>query len=190
MISLLEIWLLGIALAMDCFSVSIAQGLAAKRIVWPPMTALALSFGIFQSGMTLLGYMGTSVFSHHFRHLDYLAVGLLFYLGAKMIWESCRKKEEETINMLKPLNILTLSVATSIDALAVGISFAFLQEVTTSAVLQASGIIGLCSTLFSIAGLWLGIKASQHLYIKSELLGGIILICIGLKILIEHLYEN
>ena len=92
--------------------------------------------------------------------------------------------------MLKPLNIITLSVATSIDALAVGISFACLQEVTTTAVLQASAIIGLCSTLFSIAGLWLGIKASRHLYIKSELLGGIILICIGSKILLEHLYEN
>ena len=67
MITILEIWLLGIALAMDCFSVSVAQGLSAKRIVWSPMTALALSFGIFQGGMTLLGYMGTSVFSHHFQ---------------------------------------------------------------------------------------------------------------------------
>lgn len=186
MITILEIWLLGIALAMDCFSVSVAQGLSAKRIVWSPMTALALSFGIFQGGMTLLGYMGTSVFSHHFQHLDYLAVILLFYLGIKMIWEGCKRKDEKTTNLLKPLNIITLSVATSIDALAVGISFACMQNATTSLVVLA-GIIGLCSTLFSIVGLWLGIQASQHINIKSEILGGIILICIGLKILVENL---
>jgi putative Mn2+ efflux pump MntP len=187
MITILEIWLLGIALAMDCFSVSVAQGLSAKRIVWSPMTALALSFGIFQGGMTLLGYMGTSVFSHHFQHLDYLAVILLFYLGIKMIWEGCKRKDEKTTNLLKPLNIITLSVATSIDALAVGISFACMQNATTSLVVLAAGIIGLCSTLFSIVGLWLGIQASQHINIKSEILGGIILICIGLKILVENL---
>ena len=187
MITILEIWLLGVALAMDCFSVSIAQGLSAKRVVWPPMTAIALSFGIFQGGMTLLGYMGTSVFCHHFQHMDYLAVCLLFYLGIKMIWEGCKRKGEETTNLLKPLNILTLSVATSIDALAVGISFACLQNITTSVVLMASGIIGLCSTLFSTAGLYLGIKASRHINIRSEILGGIILVCIGLKILIENL---
>lgn len=188
MITILEIWLLGIALAMDCFSVSIAQGLSAKRVVWPSMTALALSFGIFQGGMTLLGYMGTSMFSQHFQHLEYIASILLFYLGIKMIWEGCKKKEEdESVNMLKPLNIITLSVATSIDALAVGISFACLQGVTLQAILNAACIIGICSTLFSVAGLYLGIKASQHINIRSEILGGIILICIGLKILIEHL---
>ena len=185
--TILEIWLLGVALAMDCFSVSIAIGMSARRAIWPPMTALALSFGIFQGGMTLLGYIGTSVFSQHFQHLDYLAAGLLFYLGIKMVWEGCKKKEEGTSAMLNPLNILTLSIATSIDALAVGISFACLQQTTLQAVLKASGIIGLCSTLFCVTGLYLGIKASKHINIRSEILGGIILICIGIKILLEHL---
>lgn len=185
--SILEIWLLGVALAMDCFSVSIVQGLAAKHAVWPSMTALVLSFGIFQGGMTLLGYLGASVVSHYFQHLDYLAVILLLYLGIKMIWEGCKRKKEEEANMLMPMTIISLSVATSIDALAVGFFFACLQEATTSAVLQASGIIGLCSTLFSIAGLWLGIKVSHHINIRSEILGGIILISIGLKILLENL---
>ena len=179
--------LLGVALAMDCFSISIAEGLAAKRVVLPSMTALALSFGIFQFGMTLIGYMGASVFSHHFQHLDYLAVILLFFLGIKMIWDGCKKKEEGTSNELKPLNIITLSVATSIDAFTVGISFACLQNTSTSLVLQASTIIGVCSTLLSIAGLWLGIKASQLINFRSEILGGIILICIGIKIFAEHL---
>lgn len=187
MVTILEMWLLGVALAMDCFSVSIAQGLGAKRVIWAPMTALVLSFGIFQGGMTMLGYMGTSVLSQHFQHLDYLAVILLFYLGVKMIWEGCKGKEEKTANLLKPLNILTLSVATSIDALAVGISFACLQNATIQMVVLAASIIGLCSTLFGITGLYIGIKASRHLDIRSEILGGIILICIGLKILFEHL---
>lgn len=187
MITVLEIWLLGIALAMDCFSVSIAQGLSARRAIWAPMTAMVLSFGIFQGGMTLLGYVGTSIFSRHFQHLEYLSSILLFYLGIKMIWDGCKKMDNKKISILNHLNILTLSIATSIDALAVGISFACLQEVALKAVLIASVIIGICSTLFSIAGLYIGIKASRHINIKSEILGGIILICIGIKILIEHL---
>ena len=188
MITTLEIWLLGVALAMDCFSVSIALGLSARRMIWRPMTTLALSFGIFQGGMTLLGYIATSLYSQGLHHLEYLAVFLLFYLGCKMIWEGTKKKEETAdMNAFHPLNILTLSVATSIDALAVGISFACLQNATMPALLQVAGIIGLCSTLFSIAGLWIGIKASRLINLRSEILGGIILICIGIKILIEHL---
>lgn len=187
--TILEIWLLGIALAMDCLSVSIAVGMSARRVIWSPMSALALSFGIFQGGMTLLGYLGTSWTSQYVQRIDHIAAFLLFYLGAKMIWEGVKKKEEDstTVKMLTPLNIVTLSVATSIDALAVGISFACLQNTMLPAVLQASGIIGLCSTLFSIAGLFLGIKACKHINIKSEILGGFILICIALKILFEYL---
>lgn len=187
MITILEIWLLGIALAMDCFSVSIAQGLSARRVIWPPMIAMVLSFGIFQGGMTLLGYMGASAFSRHFQHLEYMASVLLFYLGTKMIRDGSKKKNEGNMHTPNPISIFTLSVATSIDALAVGISFACLQEVALKAVLTASIIIGICSTLFSIAGLHIGIKASRHINIRSEILGGIILICIGIKILIEHL---
>ena len=187
MITILEIWLLGIALAMDCFSVSIAQGLSARRAIWPPMIAMVLSFGIFQGGMTLLGYMGTSVLSQNFQHLEYIASFLLFYLGIKMIWDGCKNKNEEKLNTLNPLSIATLSIATSIDALAVGISFACLQSIVLRAVLSASAVIGLCSTLFSIVGLYIGIKASRHINIRSEILGGIILICIGIKLLIEHL---
>lgn len=186
MITTFEIWLLGVALAMDCLSVSIAQGLEAKRTVWLPMTALALSFGIFQGGMTLLGYLGASVLCHHFQHIEYLAVILLLYIGVKMIWEGFKKKEETTY-LFKPMNILTLSIATSIDALAVGFSFACLQNTTTAKILQASFIIGLCSILFSIAGLWIGIKTSRLIKLKSGILGGIILISIGIKIFIENL---
>lgn len=187
MITVLEIWLLGVALAMDCFSVSIAQGLTARRVIWPGMTAMALSFGIFQGGMTLLGYIGTSLLSHHLRHLDIIAVIILFYLGSKMLWDGIRHKDGTTPDMLKPLNILTLSVATSMDALAVGISFACLRQVGLQDVLAAAAVIGFCSTLFSTAGLWLGIGIGRHINLRSEVMGGIILICIGIKILKEYL---
>lgn len=187
MISILEIWLLGVALAMDCFSVSIAQGLAARRVIWPGMTAMALSFGIFQGGLTLSGYIGTSLLSHHLRHLDIIAVIILFYLGAKMLWDGIRHKDGTTAHTLKPLNILTLSVATSMDAMAVGISFSCLQQIGQQEVLKAAAIIGLCSTLFSIAGLWLGIGIGRHINFRSEMMGGIILISIGIKILKEYL---
>ena len=185
MITILEIWLLGVALAMDCLSVSIAQGLSSRRVIWPTRTAMALSFGIFQGGMTLLGYMGTSLFS---QHLDHMAVIMLLYLGVKMLWEGIKKKEDTTpAKLLTPATIVILSVATSIDALAVGISFACLDDITLQSVLPTAGIIGLCSTLFSVAGLSIGIKASKYINIRSEILGGIILIFIGIKILIEHL---
>ena len=188
MITILETWLLGVALAMDCLSVSIAQGLSARRVIWPVMTALALSFGIFQGGMTLLGYMGTSLFSRHVYHLEHIAVLMLLYLGIKMLWEGIKQKDNtSTAKMLTPASIVILSVATSLDALAVGISFACLQNATLQAVLTASGIIGLCSTLFSAIGLCIGITASRYINIRSEILGGIILICIGLKIFIQHL---
>jgi putative Mn2+ efflux pump MntP len=173
---------------MDCFSVSIAQGLSARRVILPTMTALALSFGIFQGGMTLLGYIGTSLLSRHMQHLEYIAVVLLFYLGLKMLWEGIKQKDNATTaKLLTPTAIVVLSVATSIDALAVGISFACLQDISLQPVLVAATIIGLCSTLFSVAGLCIGIKASKHINIRSEILGGIILIFIGIKILIEHL---
>lgn len=188
MITILEIWLLGVALAMDCLSVSIAQGLSSRRIIWPTMTAMALSFGIFQGGMTLLGYMGTSLFSQHMQHLEHIAVIMLLYLGVKMLWEGIKKKEDTNpAKLLTPATIVILSVATSIDALAVGISFACLDDITLQSVLPTAGIIGLCSTLFSVAGLSIGIKASKYINIRSEILGGIILIFIGIKILIEHL---
>ena len=188
MMSVVDILFLSVALAMDCFSVSIAQGLSARRVIWPIMTALVLSFGIFQGGMTLLGYMGTSLLSHHIQHLEYIAVVLLFYLGMKMLWEGLKKKDNATATkLLTPVGIIVLSVATSIDALAVGISFACLQNATLQMVLTTAGIIGLCSTLFGIAGLYIGIKASKHINIRSEILGGIILISIGIKLLIEHL---
>lgn len=189
MITALEIWLLGVALAMDCFSICVAQGLKARHFIWRPMTYTTLSFGIFQGGMTVLGYAGTAWINNYLPRLDIVATLLLLFLGGKMIWEGLKEEkdaDEPDLRMLQPLNIIALSVATSIDALAVGISFTCMQDVTWLTVLHAAFVIGLCATLFSIAGLCIGIKAGQHLKFRTELLGGIILIGIGIKIFIEH----
>lgn len=188
--SIIEILLLGIALAMDCFSVSIATGLATRRIIFRPMATMALSFGFFQGGMTLMGYLGTTFFSSQIESIDHwIAFGLLLFLGIKMIRDSFFGDEEEenvSSNWLSLKNILTLSIATSIDAMAVGISFACIAadfEITLPVL-----IIGLCSTLFSIFGLGLGIHLGKRVNWHAEVLGGVVLIIIGIKILLEHLY--
>ena len=186
--SILEYWLLGIALAMDCFTVSIAVGIEEHRIIPLKMTLMALAFGIFQGGMTWLGFMGTTLFSSYIQSFDHwIAFALLAYLGGNMIWSSLHKKEGEEVTLLTYANIPTMAVATSIDALAVGISFACLSNMTNGVMLVPVCIIALCSLLFSIAGLGIGIYIGKKIHLPVEIVGGIILIIIGIKILIEHL---
>lgn len=192
MISILGIWLMGAALAMDCLTVSIATGLASRRILLKQMSLMALSFGVFQGGMTLLGFLGTSFFEQYIQSIDHwIAFGLLSYLGVKMIAEGLGKKDSEDgadCHMLTIGSILTMSVATSIDALAVGISFACMEQgLGLKDMLWPSGIIGFCSTAFSITGLALGIMMGKARNLHAEVLGGLVLIGIGIKILIEHL---
>ena len=123
----LEIWLLAIGLAMDCFAVSIASGIILKRTRWRPMLIMAFAFGLFQAIMPLIGWMCVKTFSHLIESIDHwIAFGILAFLGGRMIWESF--KEEECCQLFNPASlkvVLTMAVATSIDALAVGISFAF-----------------------------------------------------------------
>ena len=118
--STIEIWLIGLALAIDCFTVSIAAGLQARQVRFLPMTFMALSFGIFQAGMTWLGYLGLSLFAHMLEQIDHwIAFSLLAYLGGRMIWEDLHPGSEPSgpPPMLTTRRILVLSVATSIDAL-------------------------------------------------------------------------
>lgn len=185
-----EFWLLGIALAIDCFSVSVASGIAARRVMAGPMTLMAIMFGLFQGGMTLLGYLGTSMFSSYLSSVDHwVAFGLLSYLGIRMICEGLKSNEEECENcmMLSLRNILTMSVATSIDALAVGISLACTEGEAGYSIMMPVSIIALCSFALSIVGLALGLGIGKVLNLHAEILGGVVLICIGVKILFEHL---
>ena len=191
--SLLDIILLAVALAMDCLTVSIVSGVIevkseeVKSEKWW-IIRMAVLFGVFQAMMPLIGWLGISHFQAYMEAYDHwIAFAMLGFIGGRMVWESFDSEEEQHFNPRKLRTQLLLAIATSIDALAVGISFACLQDITLQPVLTAACIIGLCSTLFSVAGLCIGIKASKHINIRSEILGGIILISIGIKLLIEHL---
>ncbi len=190
----LEIWLLAIGLAMDCFAISIASGILLQRAVPRSMLMMAFLFGFFQALMPLFGWMGASFFSHLIESIDHwLAFGILFFLGGRMIKESF--KDESCKREYDPTDlkvVLALAVATSIDALAVGISFAFLGIKDLSALLSPILIIGLVAFVFSMTGLLFGIRFGQGMACKlrAELWGGVILILIGSKILIEHLYYS
>ncbi len=186
----LEIWLLAVGLAMDCLAVSIASGIILKHVQWRPMLVMAFFFGLFQAIMPLLGWLGASTFSHLIENVDHwIAFGILFLLGGRMIWESfkdeeCRKDFDPTALKV----VLTLAVATSIDALAVGVSFAFLGVDDFRSILSPVGIIGFVSFAISLMGVYFGIRCGCGFARKlhAERWGGVILVVIGLKILIEH----
>ena len=190
----LEIWLLAIGLAMDCLAVSIASGIILKRIQWRPMLVMAFFFGLFQAIMPLLGWLGASTFSHLIESVDHwIAFAILAFLGGRMIKESF--KEEDGCQRFNPASlkvVITMAIATSIDALAIGVSFAFLGIKSCSSILYPVGIIGFVSFLMSLIGLIFGIRFGCGIArkLRAELWGGIILILIGTKILIEHLFFN
>ena len=190
----LEIWLLAVGLAMDCFAVSIASGIILKRIQWRPMLVMAFFFGLFQAIMPLLGWLGASTFSHLIESVDHwIAFAILAFLGGRMIKESF--KEEDCCQRFNPASlkvVITMAIATSIDALAIGVSFAFLGIKSCSSILYPVGIIGFVSFLMSLIGLIFGIRFGCGIArkLRAELWGGIILILIGTKILIEHLFFN
>ena len=184
----LEIWLLAISLAMDCFSVSITSGIILRRICWRTFLTMAFFFGLFQAAMPLIGWFGASHFYSLIEKFDHwIAFGLLFFLGVKMVKESFDKDEEHHFNPTRLLVILTLAVATSIDALAIGISFACTGMDTFRSILWPIIIIGIVSFLFSVLGCFIGIFFGKRVNLRAELWAGIILIGIGVKILIEHL---
>lgn len=189
--STIEIWLLAVALAMDCFAVSVATGITLKQTRWRTMLNMAFFFGLFQAVMPLIGWMGTTLFSHLFEQIDHwIAFGILCFLGGRMVVESFKEEEERhPTDPTRLLVVLTLSVATSIDALAVGVSFACLGMDSWLDILHPILIIGLVSFVLSIIGLLLGICFGNGLArrLKAERWGGVILILIGCKILAEHL---
>lgn len=188
----LEIWLLAIGLAMDCFAVSIASGIILKRVRMRPMLIMALAFGFFQALMPLLGWIGASFFSHLIENIDHwIAFAILAFLGGRMVLESF--KDEDCRHEFDPTSlkvVSALAVATSIDALAVGVSFAFLGVRSFSSILPSIGTIGFVSFALSFVGLMFGIRFGCGIArkLRAELWGGVILIIIGTKILIEHLF--
>lgn len=188
--TIIELWLLGIALAMDCFTVSLASGISARKFISPAMPIMAICFGLFQGGMTFIGFLGTNYFSEYLQSVDHwIAFGLLAYLGGRMIWEGCQNEDEsKSMNLLDTKTIITMSVATSIDALAVGISFACLNGVYDHvSILLPVSIIALCSLIATFLGQGIGIQLGKKINLPVGIVGGIILILIGIKVLFEHL---
>lgn len=183
---LLAITGIAVSLAMDAFSVCIVAGAKIKKITFRHYFRLAFHFGLFQFIMPIIGfYSGVMVESFICCYDHWIALALLSLVGIKMIWESfhCKDKEEKIKDPSRGITLLMLSIATSIDAAAVGFSFAALQ----SPIILPSIIIGLVCMLFSVIGLFLGDKIGSKLGVWAERIGGMILIIIGIKILIEHL---
>ncbi len=180
----LELLLIAIGLSMDAFSVSICKGLTTKRFSWRMALVCGLWFGLFQALMPIIGYFMGAQFQEMIEAYDHwIAFGLLFLIGANMIREAIWGKEEQQDGSLGFKTMLLLAIATSIDALAVGVSFACIQVELWSSVL----IIGITTFLFSVLGVKIGNVFGSKYEKSASIIGGIILILIGLKILLEHL---
>lgn len=184
--SFLELIILAIGLSMDAFAVSIGKGLSLKKINLKKAAIVGLYFGGFQAGMPLIGYLLGAQFQNKIASIDHwIAFILLGIIGVNMIKEALSDDEEEAEeeDSLSFKNMLILSIATSIDALAVGVTFAFLKV----NILFAIATIGICTFLLSAAGVMLGGKLGAKYKSRAELVGGAILIIMGLRILLSHL---
>ncbi len=181
-----ELLLLSIGLGMDAFAVSVCKGISMKKMDWKKACIIGLYFGGFQALMPVIGYFFGTSFQSIITNIDHwVAFVLLGIIGGKMIQEAFQKdKDEEEYNSdVSVKTMLILSVATSIDALAVGITFAFLNV----NLLLAITFIGLITFVLSVVGTKIGNRFGDKYKGKAEFIGGIILILIGFKILFEHL---
>ena len=185
----IELFLMGVGLSMDAFAVSVCKGLGMKKLNKKQALVIGLYFGGFQALMPFIGWVLGSQFQKYITSIDHwIAFILLGFIGGKMIIEAIKEWKEEDIVEVKdqPLNhknMFMLAIATSIDALAVGITFAFLE----TPIIEAITIIGFTTMIISIAGVVVGNFFGGRYKHKAELVGGIILVLLGLKILIEHL---
>ena len=203
---LLELFIIAIGLSMDAFAVAITTGLTMSKKTMKKSMIVGLYFGIFQAIMPLIGYMLGTQFADKITAFDHwIAFALLCFIGGKMIIgsfkkegcpdrecpaETCTDREcpggerpETKETSLKPAKMLPLALATSIDALAVGVSFAFLKVNIVPAVL----FIGITTLVLSMVGVKIGNMFGTRFKAKAELAGGIILVLMGLKILLEHM---
>ncbi len=188
--TILDILLIAVALAMDCFTVSMVSGVMTRKMFWGRNLRMAFLFGFFQAAMPFIGWIAIHYFQSSVEAYDHwIAFGLLLLIGGKMILDAFKEEDEATFNPLNLGTQLTLAIATSIDALAVGISFACSGYGTVQSLILPLAVIGLVSFIFSIAGLLLGVRFGGAVArrFKPEIIGGVILIAIGVKILLEHL---
>ena len=180
-----ELIILAVGLSMDAFAVSICKGLSVRKLEIKHMALAGIWFGGFQALMPLLGYFLGSQFRHQIEAVDHwIAFGLLVLIGGNMIREVlCTKEDEEETADLGFRTMLLLAIATSVDALAVGITYAFLKV----EILPAVSFIGIVTLSLSVMGVFIGHFFGKKHQSRAEVAGGIILILIGTKILLEHL---
>lgn len=181
----IEILLTGIGLSMDAFAVSICKGLSVRRLRPRHNLICGLYFGGFQALMPVIGWLLGRQFESLIKSVDHwIAFALLVLIGANMIREAVKNEEENLNDSFSPKTMLPLAVATSIDALAVGVTFAFLDV----EIVPAVSMIGATTFILSAIGVKIGNVFGTKYKSKAELVGGIVLIAMGIKILIEHLF--
>ena len=185
----LELFLIGVGLSMDAFAVSACQGLSMTKIRWGHALTVGLYFGGFQALMPFIGWMLGSQFAARIQSFDHwVAFILLMLIGGNMLREALSGEEDEAEDAaigagLDHKKRFLMAIATSIDALAIGITFAFLD----TAILPACGIIGTTTFCISLAGVAVGCWFGARYKKRAELTGGVILMLLGVKILLEHL---
>ena len=187
--SFIELFLIGVGLSMDAFAAAICQGLSMTRIKWGHALTVGLYFGGFQALMPFIGWMLGSQFADRIQQYDHwIAFILLVLIGGNMIREALSGDEEdaaqaETDLRLDHKKLFLMAIATSFDALAIGVTFAFLE----TAILPAIGIIGCTTFCISVAGVAVGCWFGARYKKRAEITGGAILVLLGIKILLEHL---
>lgn len=185
----IELLLIGVGLSMDAFAVSICQGISMTKIKWGHALTVGLYFGGFQALMPFTGWMLGSQFAGRIQQYDHwVAFVLLLLIGGNMIREALSGEEDEAEDAaigagLDHKKLFLMAIATSIDALAVGVTFAFLD----TAILPAIGIIGTTTFFISVAGVAVGCWFGARYKKRAEITGGVILVLLGVKILLEHL---
>ena len=185
--SFLELLLIGVGLSMDAFAVAICQGLCMPKLNWRYTTEIAIFFGSFQALMPFLGWALGSQFAGYIQNIDHwVAFALLGVIGGHMIRDALAPEEEEVAcavaQRLDHKRLFLMAIATSIDALAVGVTFAFLKV----QIIPAVSFIGITTFVISCAGVLIGNRFGARYKSKAELAGGVVLILMGIKILLEH----
>lgn len=184
----IEFLLIGIGLSMDAFAVAICKGLAMRKVNKKQALVIGLFFGGFQALMPFIGWALGIQFQSYITNIDHwIAFVLLVFIGGKMIVEAVKPEEEEAVEVMDPpldiKEMFLLAIATSIDALAVGVTFAFLDY----PIVEAISIIGVTTFVISTGGVYVGNFFGSRYKNKAELAGGLILVLLGVKILLEHL---
>lgn len=187
--SVLDIFLLGVGLSMDAFAVAICKGLAMKKVNKKQMILIALFFGGFQALMPLIGWLVGSTFAKKIAAFDHwIAFVLLALIGGNMAIEAIKEwNQEDKVEIIDPpidfKELTLLAIATSIDALACGVTFSFYENFN---IIEAISIIGVTTFVISAGGVYVGNIFGDKYKAKAQLVGGIILIFLGIKILLEH----